>query len=618
VNELSGPAIYEFAGFRLQVRQRLLFSADRRPVPLSPRAFETLVMFVERAGDMLDKSELMERVWPKTVVEENSLNQCISQLRRALGERPGEHRFIVTEPGRGYRFVAAVSAVADAAALNRGTGDGTPEQRSGATAPERSIAVLPFTNLTGDRSKEYLCDGIADELIHTLSRVPGLKIPARSSSFAYKGRQVGARQIGEELRVKSVLEGSVRSAGERIRVTVQLVDAETGYQSWSQSLDRKFEDLFALQDELAREVARTLKLHAEPNRDTPHDLEAYVLMLQAKSLVRRPSEANLREAIALLKRAIERDPNQARAYAWLALAYADCLLFEFPVSDALTEAERNAEIAANLDPSIADVHAVLGVLGTMRGKWLESAAGFETAMALSPDPAWRSWRASLHTLSVGHVREALPGLEAGLQTAPSLTALLLAIAHTLLMNDAEARRYADLAVSLGQPRTLAPMPDLYAQLAWRAHRFDEAASALNNGVGRLTQTPGAAEAITLMCAALGGTADRSSAVAALRELEMKLEPQGIDPLACKKLILWYTMLGAPDVAHDCAARCLDTYAKLGTVGTAWAVLWMPEMRPFRTHPRFQEFAQRLGFPPYWEQYGPPDGAQFRDGKLTLN
>jgi DNA-binding winged helix-turn-helix (wHTH) protein len=175
---------YQFNEFRLDVQQRLLTTDSGRPIPLPPKAFETLLYFVERRGELLEKTVIMKAVWPNIVVEENSLNQNISIIRRALGEAPGEHRFIVTEPGRGYRFVADENAVAEQQpAIVR-----APSVLEATAAQRRSIAVLAFANLTGDPAKEYFSDGMAEELIHTLARIPGLKVPSRTSSFAYKGR----------------------------------------------------------------------------------------------------------------------------------------------------------------------------------------------------------------------------------------------------------------------------------------------------------------------------------------------------------------------------------------------------------------------------------------------
>jgi len=193
---------------------------------------------------LLDKSTLIAAVWPNVVVEENNLNQVISALRRALGDGSGGRRFIITVPGRGYQFVAPVREVRDAISSHPPTVHAPAGDRA-------SIAVLPFASLSSDPEKDYFGDGIAEELIHLLARVPGLKVPARTSSFAYKGRNVDVRQIARELGVGMLLEGSVRSAGDSIRVTAQLINAESGYHIWSQTFDRRFADVFKLQDELA-------------------------------------------------------------------------------------------------------------------------------------------------------------------------------------------------------------------------------------------------------------------------------------------------------------------------------------------------------------------------------
>ena len=317
---------YEFNDFRVDPQQRLLLSgAERRPIPLAPKVFDTLLYFVERCGELLDKSTLMKAIWPNVVVEENSLNQNISALRRVLGESPGQHRFIVTEPGRGYRFVADVRTVTATTA----TRDPAPSEtwRSmeadaapGTSSARTSIAVLPFANLTGDPGKEYFSDGMAEELIHTLARIPGLRVPARTSSFAYKGRNTDVRQIARDLQVGAVLEGSVRSAGERIRVTAQLIDAESGYHLWSHNYDRNFEDIFELQDALAGEIVGALResiggdmgMTLGPITPT-RDVDAYHLYLQALYITGQPS-FQISKGVEMLQRAIARDPRFAGAY----------------------------------------------------------------------------------------------------------------------------------------------------------------------------------------------------------------------------------------------------------------------------------------------------------------
>jgi DNA-binding winged helix-turn-helix (wHTH) protein len=181
----SSDAIYEFGDFRFHAAQRQLTArGDGRPIELTPKALDTLHFLLQHPGELLDKSTLIAAVWPSVVVKENSLNQVVSALRRALGDGSGGRRFIVTVPGRGYQFVAPVRRVSDA----------PPSAPERATAPpppaRRSIAALAFASLSSDPEKDYFGDGIAEELIHLLARIPDLKVPARTASFAYKGRNV--------------------------------------------------------------------------------------------------------------------------------------------------------------------------------------------------------------------------------------------------------------------------------------------------------------------------------------------------------------------------------------------------------------------------------------------
>src|SRR5215475_4936860 len=209
----EGPrveGVYEFGDFRLLAAERRLTTRkDGRPIELTQKALDTLHFLLQHPGELLDKSTLIAAVWPNVVVEENNLNQVVSALRRALGDGSGGRRFIVTVPGRGYQFVAQVSEV------NEGVPSTTSAPRA-VSADGPSIAVLPFASLSADPERDYFGDGIAEELIHLLARTPGLKVPARTSSFAYKGRNIDVRKIAADLSVGTVVEGSVRSAGERI------------------------------------------------------------------------------------------------------------------------------------------------------------------------------------------------------------------------------------------------------------------------------------------------------------------------------------------------------------------------------------------------------------------
>ena len=627
--------VYEFDAFCLDLQQRLLLSgADGRPIPLSPKIFDTLLYFVERRGELLDKATLMKAIWPNIVVEENNLNQNISALRRVLGESPGEHRFIVTEPGRGYRFVAEVrtltiparTSVQQQPATEASTALPTSQPTTTPTS-RSSIAVLPFANLTGDPGKEYFSDGMAEELIHVLTRVPGLKVPARTSSFAYKGKNVDVRQIARDLGVATVLEGSVRSAGERIRVVAQLVTASTGFHVWSHSWDRQFEDLFKVQDELAGAIVRALGLSASGSAigslaqaPPTNDLEAYQLYLQGLALRSRLSEQNVLRAIELFEQASARDPTFTRAVAAAVTERSQLTSWGIRVHQTLAATEREARQALALDPGLAEAHAVLGQVEGRRGRWLEAEKHCRAALSdEGADPYLRARYASQVLWPVGHLRQSLHEIGEAYRLAPadSQVVTALALMHMIRANDAEAVRYARLAVDLGLSERVVVLPVIQSHAALRAKRYDEAAEQMFAGVPVALRTQLDPAALKLAYSALGDASHKPAALDALRELDVTTGDATIDLFLQIHVILLYTLLGALDGAFEQANRFLDRFAESGEIGNpgVWGTLWFPEMRPFREDSRFAALATRLGLMDYWKQYGPPDDCELRDGKL---
>lgn len=311
---------YAFGGFRLDASRRLLFSADGAQVPLNSRAFDTLLCFVEHPGELLEKATLLKMVWPHTIVEENNLNQCIWALRRALGETPGEHRFIVTVPGRGYRFVAPVRVLdgADESAAEEPSpvagADGAPAPAAMLPVPRTAtqgplswpvhlltllailvlatvvglvststpsgsrdsvtlmrprlpaIAVLPFADMSPTRDQEVFADGLSEEVLNALGTHGQLRVIGRSSSFAFKGRNEDLRRVGRQLGADYLLEGTVRKVDGRVRVTANLVAADSGTRLWSQSFDRQAGDMLAVQTELAASIAGAMGGHLTANR----------------------------------------------------------------------------------------------------------------------------------------------------------------------------------------------------------------------------------------------------------------------------------------------------------------------------------------------------------------
>jgi TolB-like protein/DNA-binding winged helix-turn-helix (wHTH) protein len=321
---LQTQTIYEFGSFRLDVRQHLL-THNGEAVPLTPKAFETLLVLVENTGQVLSKEQLMERIWPETFVEEGNLALNISVLRKALGKSPDRQPYIETVPRRGYRFITSVQLLQDEAAdliieehsksrvifehetqelapqldSAHSDSDGTDtlealsrhprlhrrllvpaggaavalsvillavnvfnwrEKLLGRASVEPSIAVLPFTNLSPEQEQEYFSDGLTDELINALSKLPGWRVVARTSTFKFKGTAEDVRHLGAQLGVRLILEGCVRKAENRLRVTAQLVSVSNGCQVWSGAYEQEVKGSFAIQEEIAQAIVHTLQM----------------------------------------------------------------------------------------------------------------------------------------------------------------------------------------------------------------------------------------------------------------------------------------------------------------------------------------------------------------------
>ena len=237
------PTTYDFGPFRLDADAEILFRGSK-PLPVGKRAVALLRALVERAGAPVSKDTLIEAAWSGLAVEESNLTVQIAALRRALGEVPGGEDWIVTLPRRGYRFVGPVVTKSEAQVSAAPMAD-PASKSSPTTAPalpdKPSIAVLPFENLSGDPEQGYFADGMVEEIITALSRIRWLFVIARNSSFTYKGRAVDVKQVGKELGVMYVLEGSVRKAGNRIRITAQLLDATNGAHLWADRFDGTLE-----------------------------------------------------------------------------------------------------------------------------------------------------------------------------------------------------------------------------------------------------------------------------------------------------------------------------------------------------------------------------------------
>ena len=360
--------LYRFGEFTLDADQKVL-TRDGKPLLLAPKVVDTLVTLVQSGGRIIEKEELMTRLWPDTYVEESNLTYTIVQLRKMLGDDARRPRYIETIPKRGYRFIIEVEE---------------------ALSDMGSIAVLPFLDLSPERDQEYFCEGLADELINSLASLPNLHVASRTSSFRFKSPMLDIREVGRRLNVSTVLEGSVRKAGSNFRITAQLVSAVDGYQLWSGKYDRRLEDIFAVQEDIAQSTVSALQvvlssdakraLHKVPTSS----IEAYECYLRGRQLFYQMRRRSLESARQLYLRAIEMDDHFGPAYAGI----ADCSAFLYMdwgghESD-LVDAEQASSKAIEIDPSSSQVHASRGMVLSLSGRFSEAEREFETALDLNP------------------------------------------------------------------------------------------------------------------------------------------------------------------------------------------------------------------------------------------
>jgi adenylate cyclase len=375
-----------------------------------------------------------------------------------------------TLPRRGILYAAAAALVAilvfGLLARDGETGDEGPASRTvGAPDPAAaaaSLAVVPFANRSPDLDSEYFADGLTEELIGSLGRLEQLRVAGRASSFALKGRNVDAREVGEKLAVSTVLEGSVRKTGERVRVTAQLVDARSGYQLWSETYDRESADIFAVQEEIARAVGEALDLRLPRGMESfrlgarPPDLEAYELYLRGRHAWRSRTKEGLELAVDLFQQAIARDPNFAEAHAGLADAYIALTAYGYRSrEETLTRAREAVERALALQPLLVEALASRGYL---RGRDTRSAlADFRRAIQLNPSyPIAHHWYA-LTLVLLGRLSEALPQHQRAIELDPLAPTPHSAYATSLLLSgdldgaEEMARRASELAPELFSP-----------------------------------------------------------------------------------------------------------------------------------------------------------------------
>ncbi|MDU0307219.1 winged helix-turn-helix domain-containing tetratricopeptide repeat protein [Rhizobium sp. 10PS4] len=403
-------------------------------VAIGHRGVKLLAALVERPGEILGKAELMDAAWPGISVEEGNLTVQIAQLRKLLGPAADGGEWISTVPRVGYRFTGAIDQL------------GGVKRKPLPLHDKPSIAVLPFVNISNDPEQESFADGLTEDLITDLSRMPGLFVIARSSAFAYKGRAMDVRDIAEELGVRYLLQGSARRAAGQVRINAQLVDAASGDHLWAERFDRSLDHIFAVQDEVTAKIVEALlgRLRTPPRRNRPKNLDAYDLCVRARKLM-DDTPQTAREAHLMLTRAISLDPDYAEPYRWLAINHwmgevhsggpteptrktalqlagkavaidpndAGCrwiLAYLLAYERSFAEADAEFAKAIELDPNEADTFAALSDITVLAGRVGEGLEHIAKAFRLNPFPA--SW----YYLTLGQAQYAAGQYEAAVET----------------------------------------------------------------------------------------------------------------------------------------------------------------------------------------------------------
>src|SRR5450432_291759 len=470
---------FRFGSFQLLAGRREL-RCNGAPVAIGSRAFDLLLALVRRRGQLATKGDLMAEVWSGRVVEENNLQAQISALRKILAREAIGADYLQTVPGRGYRFLDQVVDMA----TSTGVGAARLPLPDGP-----SIAVLPFTNMSGDPKQEYFADGIAEDMTTELSRFQDLFVIARNSSFQYKGKSVDVRRVGFELGVRYVLEGSIRRSGDRVRISVQLIDAVTGSHHWAERYDRTLEDIYAVQDEVVRTIVAILAAHvnkAETERillKPPATWQAYDYYMRGTAIWNSYWSSLKTEELYQARRFFERsfaiDATYARACAMLSTTYITAWILpafssEYRNPDALDQAYQMARKGVQLDPYSPQALGALGLALACKGQHEASMAAYKKAVVLNPNYSDRGFALAL--VCAGEPMRAIEVIKAHMRLDPfypPVVPLWSGMAHYMLHRYLEAlpllRESASRAPNFLHPAH-AWLAACYAQLG----RLDEA------------------------------------------------------------------------------------------------------------------------------------------------
>ena len=631
---------------------------------VEPRVMDVLILLVTHAGQVVTREEFIKTIWNGTFVTDEVLSRCIYRLRQALGDNPRKPRFIETVSKKGYRLIAPVRTTGAPAQSLPEPGDrlresvnqqhsipvakrhglatrkhlywivpaaavcifliaylfhfaGIPQQAEGPRsfadvtddaastelkAPEasNSIAVLPFVNMSDSPDNDYFCDGISEELIGLLAKVPHLKVVARTSSFMFKDKGTDVRQIAGLLGVENVLEGSVRLAGNHIRVSAQLIDADTGYHLWADTFDTEFEDVFTVQHQIADAIVRALKVPLDADdgvtgitdRTAPTtSMTAYRYYLRGLYHWQRRGETSIRKSIDLFKAAIEHDPAFAHPYQALSSAYLVLPFYSRESrADAFAQAEAAARKALELDPSLGRAHAVLAITSLKRWGWQAAHHEFRLAFAAEPnDPTTHQWYSEFLSY-VGYIDDSVTEALRARELDPVSPVINDRLGVTYLWSgdyDLAAEQFR-IASELGFNRIA--YDQAYVLLLLHTGQIDAAINLYETILGKLGFDTDWVRPVV--------EATRDPAIVP-KALEAVAQAQAHGSLPDAMVFYAAVLLKQLDLAFETAENML------GDRSLTVEFLFAPEAEELRRDLRFPQLLAKIGLDAYWGEHGWP-------------
>ena len=626
----STPALVRFGIYELDLKNGELRKAGQR-LKLQPQPFKVLAILAVRAGETVTREEIQRQVWGEELFVdfERGLNVCIQQIRGALNDDADAPRYIETLPKRGYRFLAPVEKLDPPAQT---VPEGVVSQQSSAVPPPhskvkrlrlavalvllipallyfaktsnrfpfrtaaksiRSVAVLPFDNFSGDPEQQYFADGMTEALIAELGQIRDLRVPSRTSVMLYKRANKPLRRIAQELAVDALLEGSVTRSGDRVEITVQLLDGSRDQHLWGGTYDREFRDVLALQHELARAITAELKISFSPQEQQRLksaalvNPDAYAAYLHGRYYWYKRTIEGFQKSIQYYEQAVAADPNYAPAYAGLADAYAllgsspnDSL----PPKEAMPKAKIAAQKALQLDDGLAEAHASLAYINMVYDwNWASAEKEFKRAIELNPNYAGaHEWYAEF-LAARGRESEALSEMKRARDADPLLVLMHAAVAEALYYS----RRYDDVISQCQQTLELDPdypIAHFHLGRAYMAkNMYPEAIAEYQKAHAFLGDTPAIVMAIGYANAKAG---NRTAARKALEELRAQSKRRYVPALYFGAI---YTGLGDSDAGMSWLEKAYWEHSDY--------LIYLnvdPMADTLRSSPRFQAILQKIG------------------------